>query len=97
MYGAVSRYLRDLSVTEVLHVDVVAAHIAGAGAVGRKLSEHQTRRERIAAQLLQFAAGELEDPVIAACVTVPDAFSIRKQKQLRLIGTDFELFDDQRC
>ena len=92
---AVARQLRDRAAADVLDVDVVlaVADPAHPAAIGRKLREHQRRRRAGAAQLLERPAGEIEDPVVAACIGAPDLLRVREDQQPPAIGRPRVLFD----
>ena len=79
--GGQTGHLEALQVLDV-EILVVEIHPRHHLAVGRHLGEHHGRLCGVAAQLLQPAAVEMEQPVVAAGVSSPHPFGVGEDQQL---------------
>ena len=87
---------RDLTGDEVFDVQVVFAHVGDVAGRGRELGEHQRCRLGVSAQLPQFMAGSVQQPVIAARVRSPDTFRVGEDQHQAVVGRERVVVDGQR-
>src|ERR1051325_298673 len=89
--------MRDLSIVEVLNINIVLAHIPDTRAIGRELGKHQRRGFRITAKLEQLAALQINHPIVTTRVTAPDARRVGEDEHALTIAAEIELLNGQRC
>jgi len=79
-------HLGNVPVVEPFDIDVVAANVRGARAIGRELRKHQRRFRSAATEFLQGTGREIEHPIVAAGVLPPDLSSVGEDQQPLRIG-----------
>ena len=85
--GAVLGKWSHFAVSQIFHIYIVGADIAGARAVRRQLGKHQAAGRGIAAKPGQLAGLAIEHPEIAARVLPPHALRIgENQQQTQVFG-----------
>jgi len=87
---------RDLPSHKVFDVQVVLSHVSDVAGGRREFGEHQRCRLRVSAQLAQFMAGAVQQPIIAARVRSPDALRVGEDQHQAVVGRECVVVDGQR-
>ena len=70
---------------QILHINVVAAHVGHLARIGRELGKHQAALRQSLTQLIQRARLAVQHPVVATSVIAPHFLRVRKQQHLLLV------------
>jgi hypothetical protein len=95
--GSIASQRNRFARGEVLDEDVVVANVGDSRAVRRELREHQARGRRLAANLRQLPAPQVEDPVVSAGVIAPYLDGVGENEEPLPISRPLVIVNIEAC